>query len=147
MHRIHKGRLAMLVIAFVSAVAMTVGIWWNGTNDPFVAVTLVVLTLVAWAPFGFHIAEAFHYVEGWTWDCGYYTKVIEHYGRSITAWVEYRRGTGRWHVVLREVRHDRNGELLDIDFWSERYLHEALTSAYNQAISVIINDEELNSPF
>lgn len=147
MHRIHKGRLAMLVIAFVSAVGATFGLWWDGAPDPFVAAILVALTVAVWAPFGFHVGEAFHYVEGWHWDCGYYWKTIEHYGRTITAFIDYRRGTGRWHVVLRETRHDRDGEYFDIDFWSERYLHDALSEAYRRAISVIINDEDLNSPF
>lgn len=146
MNRIHKTRLAMLVIAFVSAVAATVGLWWHGVDDPFVAIMLAAFTLLVWSPFAFHVSEAFHYVEGWTWDSGVYHTRVEYKDEphSVDIYVEYDKRRTRWNVSLRETLPTVHRE---VAHWHERTLHGALCNAENLAHRILCEARHNNSPF
>lgn len=146
MSRVHKGRLAMLVLSFVSAVVVTVGLWWHGVNDPFVAGFLIGATLAVWSPFMFHVSEAFHYVEGWTWEFGGYHQRVEYADEphSVDIYVERNKERNEWHVSLRETLPTVYRE---VAHWNERNLYSALANGENLAHRILCEARHNNSPF
>lgn len=136
----------MLVTSLVSAVAVTVGLWWQGASDPFVAVILVALTAAVWAPFVYHMNEAFHYVEGWRWDSGVYHTTVEYNDEPhrVDVYVEYDKRHGRWVVSLRESTPTVYRE---VAHWHERLLYSALGNGEDLAHRILCEARHNNSPF
>lgn len=146
MKNVNKTRLFMLVLSLVSAVVVTVGLWWHGVNDPFVGIFLVGATLAVWSPFMFHVVEAFHYVEGWTWDSGVYHQRVEYANEphSVDIYVERNKQRNQWSVSLRESTPTVYRE---VAHWNERTLYGALANAENLAHRILCEARHNNSPF
>lgn len=154
MVRLTKLNLFAIGFLFLSALVLTLAMWWNMDHlpsDPFTFGSLVAFTLGVWFPLGLYVWDLVHDVEGWVHNDGTYEKYVWYNNDTLRVFISRRPRTRKaYRIAILADDTDYFGDECSTVVWEyDDYdsLYNVLATAEIRAVELLVANYEADSPF